>query len=97
MHRTPSRADRYPISSHGNHPLTAKVALKLLTTAKQITGLTIYEIVTNLAIDIFSSSSAPLTSARAVSFVAEGPVGRSIRTNQRTGSSSRNFVFEAKR
>jgi hypothetical protein len=43
------------------------------TTAKHITGDTAYVTVTNFAMDIFSSSSAPLTSAREVSLVAGGP------------------------
>ena len=45
--------------------------------------------VTNLAIEILSSSSVPLALARAVSFVAGGPVGMRITTNQRMGSSSK--------
>lgn len=39
----------------------AKVAFKLPTTAKQMTGEMIYEREINFAIDIFSSSSAPET------------------------------------
>ncbi len=62
-----------------------------------MTGLMTYEAVVNFAMLIFSFSSAPLTSARAVSFVAEGPVGSSIRTNQRMGSSKRRVVLDAMR
>jgi hypothetical protein len=47
--------------------------------------------------DIFSCSSDPLTSARAMSFVAGGPVGMSMRTNHNVGSSSSRFVLEAVR
>jgi hypothetical protein len=67
------------------------------TTAKQIKGEIAYEIVKNFAIDIFSSSSAPLISAKATSFVAGGPVGIIIITNQRIGSLSSRLVLSATR
>jgi hypothetical protein len=75
----------------------ARDAFRDPTTAKQMIGEIAYEIVTNFAIDIFSSSSAPLTSASAVSFVAGGPVGMSIITNQRIGSSTRSVVLDARK
>ena len=58
-------------------------------------GEAAYEIVRNFAMDNFSSSSAPLTSARATSFVAGGPVGMSINTNHKIGSFSIQLVFSA--
>jgi hypothetical protein len=67
------------------------------TTAKQINGEIAYEIVKNFAIDIFSFSSAPLTSAKVTSFVAGGPVGIIIITNQRIGSLSSKLVLSATR
>jgi len=67
------------------------------TTAKQINGEATYAIVKNFAIDIFSSSSAPLTSAKATSFVAGGPVGIIIITNQRIGSLPSKLVLSATR
>jgi hypothetical protein len=63
------------------------------TTAKQMMGEIEYDIVTNFAIDSFSSDEAPLTSARAVSFVAGGPVGINMRTNQSIGSSVTQLVL----
>lgn len=76
---------------------TANVAFNDPTTAKQINGETAYEIVKNFAMDIFSSSSAPLTSAKATNFVAGGPVGINIITNQRIGSLSSKLVRSATR
>lgn len=73
-----SRLHCSPISLHFS--LIARQAFKLPTTAAQMTGLTMYESVKNLAIDIFSSSSVPLTSARLTSFVAGGPVGINMST-----------------
>ena len=50
----------------------------------------------NLAIDIFSCSFEPLTSAKAVNLMAGGPVGMSIKQNHSIGSSPRSFVFVAR-
>jgi len=51
--------------------------------------------VKNLAMAIFSASLLPLTSARAVSFMAGGPVGMSMRQNQSMGSWGSQFVLAA--
>lgn len=51
----------------------------------------------NLAIDIFSPSLLPLTSARAVSFMAGGPVGISIMVNHSIGSTESQLVLAASR
>lgn len=67
------------------------------TTAKQINGESAYEIVKNFEIDIFSSSPAPLTSAKATNFVAGGPVGINTITNRRIGSLSSKLVLSATR
>lgn len=45
--------------------------------------------------DIFSLSGRLLTSARAVSFMAGGPVGMSIMVNQSMGSGESKVVREA--
>jgi hypothetical protein len=58
-------------------------------------GETAYEIVKNFAIDILSFLSEPLTSAKAMSLVAGGPVGIIISTNQRIGSLSIQVVLLA--
>lgn len=50
------------------YDLMASVAFKLPTTAKQITGEMTYDIETNLAIDIFSPSSAPETCSQLAEF-----------------------------
>jgi hypothetical protein len=73
----------------------ANDALSDPTTARQMTGEAAYEIARNLAMDIFSSSSAPLTSARATSLLAGGPVGMSINTNHWIGSFSIQLVLSA--
>ena len=75
--------------------IAISLAFKLPTTAKDIIGLMAYEMVKNLAIASFSFSELPLTSARAVSFKAGGPVGISIIANQRIGSSERSDVLAA--
>jgi hypothetical protein len=75
----------------------ASLAVRLPTTAKQIKGLRVYTIVKNFAMLSFSLSGALLTSARAVSFIAGGPVGMSMRANQRMGSSESQFVRDATR
>jgi hypothetical protein len=49
----------------------------------------------NFVMDIFSSSSVPPTSARAVNFVAGGPVSIGIITNHRIESSFKRFVSES--
>jgi hypothetical protein len=54
-----------------------------------------YEIDKNFVIASFSSSFACVASARAVNFIAGGPVGISIIVNHRTGSLSRRFVLDA--
>ena len=51
--------------------------------------------VRNLAMDIFSCSLDPLTSASAVSLMAGGPVGMSMRQNHSIGSLPRTDVLEA--
>lgn len=65
----------------------------------QLLILKIHEKLTlkNLAMDNFSSSLQPLTSARAVSFNAGGPVGMSIIVNQSMGSWESQLVREATR
>jgi hypothetical protein len=83
--------------TEANYDFKASVALRLPTTAKHMTGEMIYETDMNFAIDIFSCSSAPLTSASAVNLVADGPVGNNINTNQSTGSSLTQFVLETTR
>lgn len=52
--------------------------------------------VKNFAMDIFSCSLDPLTSARAVNLMAGGPVGMSIRQNHSMGSSPNKLVFAAR-
>ena len=52
--------------------------------------------VKNLAMLIFSPSLLPLTSARAVNFIAGGPVGINIIVNQSIGSLERRDVRAAK-
>ena len=47
--------------------------------------------------DIFSPSSLPLTSARAVRFRAGGPVGMSIMVNHSMGSAESHVVRAANR
>lgn len=44
---------------------------------------------------IFSDSLLPLTSARAVNFMAGGPVGMSMRQNQSMGSWESQLVLAA--
>lgn len=77
--------------------IIALLAFKLPTTAIQMIGLAAYEIVRNFEIASFCFSSAPETSAKAVSLVAGGPVGMSIMTNQRIGSGVSHEVLDATR
>ena len=54
-------------------------------------------LVKNLAMLISSPLLLPLTSTKRVSFIAEGPVGMSIRENQRIGLSESQDVQETAR